>query len=122
MLAAIDAVAAAAAAAATAAAAPSAPAPTQPSSPWATAVRIAAALVATALALSYAVDAAGMDLLVEQEAVQGHGAMFKLPLLAEQDSLYAALGLIVVAIGVQELYAGQVVAAAQQQGGKKKTE
>jgi len=112
----------AAAAAAAAAAAPSAPAPTQPSSPWATAVRIAAALVATALALSYAVDAAGVDLLVEQEAVQGHGAMFKLPLLAEQDSLYAALGLIVVAIGVQELYAGQVVAAAQQQGGKKKTE
>lgn len=61
--------------------------------------RVVAALCAAALALSYAVDAAGIDMMVEQEAETGVRSLFVLPAWYIRTSPVAGAVLAVLAIG-----------------------
>eukprot|EP00937_MAST-01D_sp_MAST-1D-sp2_P001182 g1182.t1 len=61
------------------------------------AVRVAAALVCTSLALSYAVDGAGLDLLVENEAEAG-GSALSLTWLTVDTATRAVVALVLVAL------------------------
>jgi uncharacterized membrane protein YraQ (UPF0718 family) len=63
--------------------------------------RVAAALTLAALVVSYAVDAAGVDLLVERQADKGMGKMMALPGWYVSASPWIAASLALAAVGVK---------------------